>query len=234
MAAPDRMDERLRTLRLVEGQRMGQAVLAAAVRGRLIVPGRTECEVDDRLRDLAREVLGTTAGRPGRLVRSGPHTVLPYGQTPPDRVIRGDDVVVVDLGPLLAGHETDFARTVVLGDDPDRRRIVEDLAKVGAAAGELFRSEERITGRQLHGEIRAWAAKGGWSLGSWQAGRLCGQPPAAGGSDPRPDSFIGPDNDRPLRRTTDGGWRARWILEIRLVDDYGGFGGVFKQLLDPT
>lgn len=53
MAVPDRMDERLRALRLVEGQRMAQAVLAEVVEGGLIVPGSTECEVDDRIWDVA-------------------------------------------------------------------------------------------------------------------------------------------------------------------------------------
>ncbi|WP_162688542.1 MULTISPECIES: M24 family metallopeptidase [unclassified Streptomyces] len=107
MVAPDRMDMRLRSLRLVEVQRMA-------------------------------------------MVRSGPHTVLSSSQEPPDRVIGEDDIVVVDLGPLLAGHETDFARTVVLGDDPGRHQLVEDLARVGVAAREAFLRDDGITGRQLH------------------------------------------------------------------------------------
>lgn len=158
--------------------------------------------------------------------------MLPYGTGTPDRVIRVDDIVVIDLGPLFAGHETDFARTVVVGDDPGRRRLVEDLATVGAAAREMFLEQDGLTGRQLHAEMQALTWKAGWSLGTWQVGRLCGQAPAVGGSAPEPCSFIGPDNDEPLRRTAAGGWRAHWILEMRLVDDYSGFGGSFKQLLD--
>lgn len=80
--------------------------------------------------------------------------------------------------------------------------------------------------------MRALAGQAGWSLGAGQVGRLCGQAPAVGGSGPEPRSFIGPDNDEPLRRTAAGGWRAHWILEIRLVDDHSGFGGAFEQLLD--
>lgn len=181
---------------------------------------------------MAGQVFGTVVGWPARLVRSGPSTVLPYGTGTPDRVIRVDDIVVIDLGPLFAGHETDFARTVVVGDDPGRRRLVEDLATVGAAAREMFLEQDGLTGRQLHAEMQALTRKAGWSLGTWQVGRLCGQAPAVGGSAPEPCSFIGPDNDEPLRRTAAGGWRAHWILEMRLVDDYSGFGGSFKQLLD--
>ncbi|MFG2292372.1 M24 family metallopeptidase [Streptomyces sp. NPDC048603] len=232
MAVPDRMDERLRVLRLLEAQRMAQTVFAEAALGGAVVPGRTECEAGDRIRDVARKVFGSVAGRPGRIVRSGPHTVLPSGEEPPDRVIGVDDLVVVDLGPLLAWHETDFARTLVLGEDEGRHQLVEDLARVGAAAREAFLGEERITGRQLHSAIQALAAGAGRTLGTWQAGRICGQAPAAGASGTKPDSFIGPDNHRPLRRTDGEGRQAHWILEIRLVDDGRGFGGSFKQLLD--
>ncbi|WP_275431891.1 MULTISPECIES: hypothetical protein [unclassified Streptomyces] len=41
---------------------------------------------------------------------------------------------------------------------------------------------------------------------------------AIGSSGLQSDSFVGPD--------------AHWILEVRLVDEYRGFGGSFKQLLD--
>ncbi|MFG2617014.1 M24 family metallopeptidase [Streptomyces sp. NPDC048507] len=234
MAAPDRMDERLRALGLVEAQRMARGVFAEVVASGLIVPGRTEREADARIRDVAREFLRAAGDRPGRLVRSGPHTVLPYGQDTPDRVIGVDEIVVVDLGPLLAGYETDFARTLVLGDDPRMHRLVADLAAVGAAGREAFLREEAITGRQLHSEVRALASKAGWSLGTWHAGRLTGPAPAAGPAPARVrgEAFVGPDNDRPLRRTVGGGLRAHWILEVRLVDDHQGFGGSFKQLLD--
>lgn len=235
MAVPERMDEHLRALRLVEAQRMAQAVFAQVARGGLVVPGRTEREVDALVREVAEGVFGPGADQPGRMVRSGPHTVLPYGQEPPDRVIGVDETVVLDFGPLLAGHETDFARTVVLGDDPGRRRLVEDLAGVGAAAREVFLREDGITGRRLLAEVRSLAARAGWTLGTWHVGRLSGQAPASGTCGAcgiRPECFIGPDNDQPLRRTVGGGWRAHWILEIRLVDSYRGCGGSFKQLLD--
>ncbi|MGW5401430.1 M24 family metallopeptidase [Streptomyces sp. NPDC003952] len=233
MTAPDRMDERLRSLRLTEAQRMAHLVFAVAVEDGLLAPGRTEREVDDRIWGVARDVFGSLPDRPGRMVRSGPHTVLPYEPETPSRAIGVDDMVVVDFGPLLAGHETDFARTVLLGDDAGGRKLVEDLAKVGAAAREVFLAEEGITGRELHGEIRGLAAKAGWALGTWHAGRLCGQASAAvDASGVRTDLLVGPDNDRPLRRTVEGGWKAHWIVEIRLVDECQGFGGSFKQLLD--
>ncbi|MFE0186640.1 M24 family metallopeptidase [Streptomyces sp. NPDC059008] len=233
MAVPDRMDERLRTLGLVETQRMAQTLFAEVTTRGLIAPGRREREAGDRIGELAREVCGPVACPPRRVVRAGPHSVLPYGQEPPvDREIGADDIVVVDLGPLLPGYETGFARTIVLGEDPDKHRLRADLPKMFAQAREAFHVDRAVTGRQLHAEVQALAAKAGWTPAGWYAGHLAGAAPAAHAQDARADSYIGPDNALPLRRIDEGGWRAHWVLEIHLVDEHQGFGGSYKELLD--
>ncbi|EXU92865.1 M24 family metallopeptidase [Streptomyces noursei] len=232
MAVPDRMDEQLRALGLVEAQRTAQDLFAEVVARALVAPGHSEREAADRIGMLSGERFGSAARHRGCLVRSGRHTTLPYGEEPPDLVIGLDDVVVIDLGPLLAASETDFARTVVLGDDPVRKRLCEDLPEVFAAGREAFHAEADITGSQLHSEVKAHAAKAGWALGGWHAGRLVGAPSAANAPGTPADAYVGPGNDRPLRRTVQGGWRAHWILEIHLIDEHHGFGGSYKQLLD--
>ncbi|MFE2855711.1 M24 family metallopeptidase [Streptomyces lavendulae] len=233
MAIPDRMDERLKALGLVEAQRKAEALFAEVARRGLVAAGSSEYEVTDRIGDLARELLGTRERWPGRIVRSGPHTLLPYGAEPPaDRVIDAGDTVTAHFGPLLAGQGTDFARTLVLGDDPAGRRLREDLPKVFAAGREAFRADPRITGRQLYAALRDLAATAGWALGGWHAGHLTGEAPAADPICARADAYIGPDNDRPLRRTTPGGWQAHWVLEVHLVDERARLGGTHKALLD--
>ncbi|MFD8141897.1 M24 family metallopeptidase [Streptomyces sp. NPDC059708] len=233
MAIPDRMDERLRALGLVETQRKAEALFAEVTRRGLIAAGSSEYEVTDRIGDLARELLGRHVRWPGRLVRSGPHTVLPYGDEPPaDRGIGPGDTVTAHFGPLLAGDGTDFARTVVLGDDPAGVRLREDLPKLFAAGREAFHADRRITGRQLYEDLRALAAKAGWTLGGWHAGHVAGEAPAANPMCARADAYIWPDNDRPLRRTKPDGWQAHWLLELHLVDEHAGFGGTHKALLD--
>ncbi|MFF2195693.1 M24 family metallopeptidase [Streptomyces sp. NPDC058157] len=233
MATPDRMDERLRALDLAEAQGRARALFAEAARRGLFAAGRSEYEVTDRIGDLAREVLGTRTRCPGRIVRSGPHTVPPYGDEPPgDRVIGPNDTVTAHFGPLLAARGTDFAHTVVLGADPARLRLREDLPELFAAAREAFRADPGITGRQLYAELQALAAKSGWTLGGWHAGHLAGETPAANPMCARADAHISPDNDRPLHRTTKGGWRAHWLLELHLTDPQSAFGGTHKALLD--
>ncbi|MGE7388417.1 M24 family metallopeptidase [Streptomyces sp. NPDC004126] len=233
MAMPDRMDERLRALGLVEAQRKAEALFAEVTRRGLVAAGSSEYEATDRIGDLARELLGTRVRWPGRMVRSGPHTVLPCADEPPaDRVVEAGDTAAVRLGPLLAGQGTDFARTLVLGDDPARLRLREDLAGIFAAGREAFHADRRITGRQLYEELRALAGKAGWTLGGWHAGHMAGETPAAGPMCARAEAHIGPDNDEPLRRTTPDGWQAHWLLEVHLVDEHAGFGGTHKALLD--
>lgn len=233
MAIPDRMDERLRALGLVEGQRAALALFAEVTRRELIAAGRSEFEVTDRIGDLARELWGTRVRWPGRIARSGPHAVLPSGEEPPaDRIICADDTVTTHFGPLLGGHGTDFTRTVVLGDEPAKLRLRADLANIFTAGREAFHADPRITGRQLYADLQALAAKSGWTLGGWHAGHLVGEAPAANPMGAQADAYIEPCNDRPLRRTTSGGWQAHWLLEVHLIDEHAGFGGSHKALLD--
>ncbi|WP_405943146.1 M24 family metallopeptidase [Streptomyces sp. NBC_00207] len=145
--------------------------------------GRSEYEVTDRIGDLARELWGTRVRWPGRIVRSGPHAVLPSGEEPStDRVIGAGDTVTAHFGPLLAGHGTDYTRTTVLGDDPARLRLREDLPAIFAAGRAVFRSDARITGRQLYAELGALADKAGWS-----PGRPARGPPGGRGARREPD-----------------------------------------------
>ncbi|MEU6311479.1 M24 family metallopeptidase [Streptomyces sp. NPDC047014] len=232
MTTLDRMDRGLRALHLREGQRMAQRLFAQVLATQVIRPGRSEEEADNRIALLAREVFGVRAGRVGRrFVRSGPNTAV--GGRWPVRVIGARDLVVLDFEPLVAPYETGFARTVALGDDPARRGLVHDLAAVATGARDAFRADDHLTGRELYTEVRALAAKAGRSLGSWHCGRLTGTAPASyAEAVTRPEFFIGPDNGWPLRRTLGEGWRAHWILQIRLVDEHRGHAAVHTELLD--
>ncbi|MFE5860973.1 M24 family metallopeptidase [Streptomyces virginiae] len=232
MSVPDRMDERLRALGLVEAQRMAEALFATTAARGLVVPGRSERAASDRIGDLARELFGTAARLPGPLVRSGPHTLLPYGPETSDRVIGEDDVVVAELGSVLAVSEAGFASTLVFGQDPDKHRLALDLPRMFTACREALLADSRITGRGLHAELQALAATSGWTVAGWHCGHLVGADPSAGVRDVRPDAYICAENDRQLRRTLQGGWQAHWILEIHLVDARRGFGGSYKRLLD--
>ncbi|MFI1655961.1 hypothetical protein ACH4ZU_13760 [Streptomyces sp. NPDC020472] len=91
--------------------------------------------------------------RDKRIVRSGPHTLLPYEASPPSRITGGDDVaVVVDLSPVFDAYERGFGRTLVLGDDPAKPRLRDDLALA-------FAADPGITGRRLYAEVGRGAGR---------------------------------------------------------------------------
>ncbi|MEU6280215.1 M24 family metallopeptidase [Streptomyces sp. NPDC047028] len=232
MAGPDWMDERLRALGLVEVQHMAQALFADVMARNVIAPGNSERETGYWIGDLARQAFGAAARRTKPVVRSGPHTLLPHEQEAPDRVIGEDDIVIADLRPVLAGYQTQFARTLAFGDDPRKRALVDALPKLFAAGREAFYANSGITGRQLHTEVQAGTTKAGWTPGGWHVGRLVGATSDAPTHTRRVSSFLCSDHDQPLRRTVEGGWQAHWMLEIHLVDEHRGFGGSHKGLLD--
>ncbi|WP_082527310.1 M24 family metallopeptidase [Kitasatospora sp. MBT63] len=232
MGTPDRMDEQLRALGLVHAQGKAERLFAEVRARGLVAPGAGEREVSDRIRDLANDMFGTTKHWHKRIVRSGPHTLFPYQENPPDRVICEDDIAFADFGPIFEEYEADFGRTFVLGDDPHKHRLRDDLTTVFTAGRAAFHADPRITGRGLYAQVERLAAERGWGLGGWHAGHLVGEFPHETVDGAKAESYITPDNDHPLRRTDRAGRRCHWILEIHLIDEERGFGGFHEQLLD--
>ncbi|MFI5794995.1 M24 family metallopeptidase [Streptomyces sp. NPDC051677] len=224
-------DEPTRAARLLDAQAKAERLFAEIERRGLVAPGEGERAVSDRVRDLANELFGTTRHWHKRIVRSGPNTLAPYRENPPDRVIGADDIVFADFGPIFEEYEADFGRTFVLGDDPVKRRLRDDLPKIFAAGKGIFESAPDITGKQLYAEVERLAADAGWELGGWHAGHLVGEFPHEWIDGADTESYITPANDTPLRRTDKAGRRCHWILEIHLIDREREFGGFHEELL---
>ncbi|MYX31089.1 M24 family metallopeptidase [Streptomyces sp. SID8381] len=224
-------DEPTRAARLLEAQDKAARLFSEIEARGLVAPGEGERAVSDRVRDLANELFGTTRHWHKRIVRSGPNTLAPYRENPPDRVIAADDIVFADFGPIFEEYEADFGRTFVLGDDPVKHRLRADLPEVFAAGKRHFASHPEITGAALHAEVARLAAEAGWELGGWHAGHLVGEFPHEKIDGADTESYITPANDTPLRRTDKAGRTCHWILEIHLVDRTRGFGGFHEELL---
>ncbi|MFD5813747.1 M24 family metallopeptidase [Streptomyces sp. NPDC127038] len=225
-------DELTRAARLLDAQTKAVRLFAEIEERGLVAPGQGERAVSDRIRDLANELFGTTRHWHKRIVRSGPNTLLPYKENPPDRLIGADDIAFADLGPIFEEYEADFGRTFVLGDDPVKHRLRDDLPRVFAAGRRFFEADPDITGKRLYAEVERLATEAGWELGGWHAGHLVGEFPHETIEGAHVESYIAPDNDTPLRRTDRTGRRCHWILEIHLVDREHGFGGFHEELLD--
>ncbi|GGP33491.1 M24 family metallopeptidase [Streptomyces melanogenes] len=225
-------EEARREAGLVAAQEKAIALFAEVEARGLVAPGVGEREASDRIRDLANDMFGTTKHWHKRIVRSGPNSLLPYRENPPDRIIGEDDVAFADFGPIFEEYEADFGRTYVFGDDPDKHRLLADLPRVFDAGRAAFAADPDITGKQLHAEVERLAAEAGWTLGIWHAGHLVGEFPHETNDGAKTESYITPDNDNPLRRTDRRGRVCHWILELHFVDERRGFGGFYEQLLD--
>ncbi|WP_141207377.1 M24 family metallopeptidase [Streptomyces griseorubiginosus] len=228
-STPD--DEPTRAARLRDAQAKAERLFAEIEARGLIAPGAGEREVSDRVRDLANELFGTTRHWHKRVVRSGPNTLEPYRENPPDRVIGADDIVFADFGPIFEEYEADFGRTFVLGDDPDKHRLRADLPRIFAAGRSFFEAHPDVTGARLYAEVARLAAESGRELGGWHAGHLVGEFPHEWIEGAEVESYIAPANDTPLRRTDKAGRRCHWILEIHLIDGEREFGGFYEELL---
>ncbi|MFI8357452.1 M24 family metallopeptidase [Streptomyces cyaneofuscatus] len=225
-------DEDARAAGLVAAQEKAVALFAEVETREVVTPGVGEREVSDRIRDLANEMFGTTKHWHKRIIRSGPNTLLPYRDNPPDRVIGEDGIAFADFGPIFEEYEADFGRTYVFGDDPVKHRLLQDLPRVFDAGRAAFQADPDITGKQLHAEVERLAAEAGWEIGIWHAGHLVGEFPHETNDGARAESYIAADNATPLRRTDRAGRVCHWILELHFVDRRRGFGGFYEQLLD--
>ncbi|XMN10813.1 M24 family metallopeptidase [Streptomyces griseobrunneus] len=225
-------DESRRAAGLVAAQEKAVALFDETAARGLVAPGVGEREVSDRIRDLANEMFGTTKHWHKRIIRSGPNTLLPYRENPPDRTIGEDDVAFADFGPIFEEYEADFGRTYAFGDDPHKHRLLDDLPLIFDAGRAFFAADPTITGRLLHAEVERLAGEAGWEIGIWHAGHLVGEFPHEVNDGAKAESYITPQNDTPLRRTDKAGRTCHWILEIHLVDRARGFGGFYEQLLD--
>ena len=225
-------DETRRADRLIDAQDKAVALFDEIDRRGLIAPGVSERAVSDRIRDLANEMFGVEKFWHKRIVRAGPNTLHPYRENPPDRLITGDDIVFCDFGPLFDQWEADFGRTYVLGDDPVKHRLRDDLPVVFDAGRRFFDAHPDITGAQLFDEVRRLTAEAGWEFGGTHAGHLVGEFPHERINGDEIEYYITTGSDQPMRRPDRAGRRCHWILEIHLVDFERGFGGFHEELLD--
>lgn len=96
----------------------------------LVRPGISEKALSDEIHKLGAERYNVRTHWHKRVVRSGPNTLRPYADNPPDRIIQEDDILIVDLGPVFEEWEADFGRTFVLGEDSHKKRLRDALQPI--------------------------------------------------------------------------------------------------------
>lgn len=197
----------------------------------LIHPGATERSVSDAIYALAEELFGVEKHWHKRIVRAGRNTLAPYALNPPNRTIADDDIVFLDFGPVFERWEADFGRTYVVGSDPLKRKLRDDVACAFFEGKAHFEERPDITASELFGYAVTLAEKYGWAFGGEIAGHLVGQFPHERIAGDKISLYIHPDNHLPIRSVDKQGRQRHWILEVHFVDRAREIGGFFEQLL---
>ena len=143
----------------------------------LIRPGVSEKTISDEIHELGSKRHGVRTHWHKRVVRSGPNTLQPYNESPPDRLIEEDDILFVDLGPVFEAWEADFGRTIVLVIDPVKRKLRDDLESTWKAVKAEFDTDPNMTGERLYAIACDKAKQAGWEFGGAHSGHLVGDFP---------------------------------------------------------
>jgi len=214
-----------------------QARIAAFFRAieerQLVRPGETEESIDRAIFELASSEFGVEKYWHRRVVRSGPHTRMLFRELPPDRTIEEDDIVSLDLGIVFSDLEADFGRTYVLGNDPEKVRLTNDLAVIFRECQEHYLATPSITGRELFSFVCDASRARRWTFGGLHAGHLIGEFPFSRETRNDVRNWVRPDNEWPMHDPAPNGEQRHWILEVHLLDPTGAFGGFYEELLCP-
>jgi Xaa-Pro aminopeptidase len=229
MNAPFSEQERRAALEAAESSALD--LFARIEKARLIVPGRSEREVEQDIFAMAQRDFGVEKHWHKRIVRSGPNSVTIAGDNPPDRIIDDDDIVYLDLGPVFEDWEADIGKSYVLGGDARKHALVQELPRQFGILQAEYRANPAITGAELYDFAVKSAERAGWKFGGRIAGHIISEFAHALIPGDKNLNRIGPENPVPMS-APDGHGRVRhWIGEIHLVELDGSFGGFYERLL---
>jgi Xaa-Pro aminopeptidase len=221
---------RLAELQAAEARAM--ALLEAIEARQFIQPCRTEREVEQDIIALAETDFGITKHWHKRICRAGANAKCTARDNPPVLTIDDDDLVYLDLGPVIGHWEADVGRSYAVGNDPEKHRLVDDLEAGFNALRQAYHANPDATGTALHQFATDWAEARNWTFGGLIAGHVVDEFPHAHLPGEKDWFRINAANDGRLRDPHQNGTDRFWIGEIHLVSRDGSFAGFYEQLLD--
>ena len=218
-------------IELIEAEKKAAFLFKEIERHNLIVFGKSEKELNTAIFNLAFELFGIEKYWHKRIVRAGKNTLYPYSSNPENLILKEDDILFIDFGPVFEEWEADFGRTFVLGNDPSKIKLMNDVESAWYDCKHYFDTQEQITGAELYSYTLALANQYGWSFGGEIAGHLIGHFPHEKLEGEDRTNYLHPDNTVDVFALGKNGTKRDWILEIHFVDEEKEIGGFFEQLL---
>jgi Xaa-Pro aminopeptidase len=223
--------EKARATKLREAQTKAEKLFHQIEARGLIRPGTSESSLNSDIYALAKEMYGIETYWHKRIVRAGRNTLLPYAENPPDLTIGADDILFLDLGPVFEDWEADFGRTFVLGTDPLKHKLRNDVGQAFAEGKRYFHENPDITSCELYRHAQSLAIQFGWEFGGPIAGHLIGHFPHEKIDGDKVTLYVHPESNLQMRSLDKEGKERHWILEIHFVDRERQIGGFYEELL---
>ncbi len=198
---------------------------------KLLIPGKSEKEINTSIFDLAFAMFGIKKYWHKRIVRCGENTLQPYKENPPNLILKEDDILFIDFGPIFEEWEADFGRTYVIGKDPYKIKLKEDIESAWHDCKKYFDTQKKITGAELYQYACDLALNYNWEFGGEIAGHIIGNYPHERLEKEDKTNYIHPNNPEDMFNKDKKGKIRNWILEIHFVDREKQIGGFFEQLL---
>jgi methionine aminopeptidase len=197
----------------------------------LICSKKTETELNKEIFDLAYELFGIKKYWHKRIVRVGKNTLLPYRENPENLTIKEDDILFFDFGPVFEDWEADVGRTYVIGNNPKKLKLKQDVELAWKEARDFYFNHSNLTGAQFYDYISTLAPKYGWEWAGPIGGHLIGNFPHDTIQGEEIENYIHPDNLKLMKDLDVNGLNREWILEIHFIDRKDEIGGFYEQFL---
>ena len=218
-------------IELIEAEKKAAFLFKEIENQNLIIPGKSEEDLNKDIFNLAYDIFGIKKYWHKRIIRAGKNTLYPYKSNPENLILKEDDILFIDFGPVFEEWEADFGRTYVLGNDQSKIKLMNDVESAWYDCKRFFKTKEKITGAELYEHTLKLAKQYDWTFGGEIAGHLIGHFPHEKLEGEDRTNYIHPDNTVDVFILGKNGTKRDWILEIHFVDMKKEIGGFFEQLL---
>lgn len=198
----------------------------------LIKSGKTEQQLVDEILQIAKDDFGVTQHWGKKIVRTGSNTLAQYIDNPVDLIIQENDILFLDFHPIFEGWEADLGRTYVLGNEPLKLKIKQDVESAWYEVNDWYFKQSKLTGAELFNHCSEVAKNYGYEFGNAISGHIIGYYPHEQPDDPNDLCLDAhPDNYQDILQLDKKGNSRHWMLELHFVDRKNNIGAFFEQLL---